>query len=85
MIEAPYGFCPICFAPGKERTRARTLEESVDKCQRGHEYPTNSAIPSEQYQTEELRLKNEIIRAEITLDDLKEKLLKVRMILEGVM
>ena len=40
MTEAPYGYCPICAAPGEERERRRN---GNDRCSNGHTYPSAEA------------------------------------------
>ena len=40
MNEAPYGYCPICAAPGEERERRRN---GNDRCSNGHTYPSTEA------------------------------------------
>lgn len=37
MSDAPYGYCPICGAPGC--TRERRLNGN-DECTNGHSYPS---------------------------------------------
>lgn len=38
--EAPYGYCPVCGAPGVARERRLNGD---DRCQSGHTYPSNTA------------------------------------------
>jgi hypothetical protein len=40
MTPAPYGYCPICAAPGKERERRANGD---DRCENGHTYPSRDA------------------------------------------
>jgi hypothetical protein len=39
-----YGFCPICGAPGSQRERR---PNGNDRCAKGHEYPSASAVSEE--------------------------------------
>lgn len=39
-MNAPYGYCPICAAPGKERERRANGD---DRCENGHTYPSRDA------------------------------------------
>ena len=39
-MNAPYGYCPICTAPGKERERRANGD---DRCENGHTYPSRDA------------------------------------------
>lgn len=38
---SPYGYCPICGAPGVERERRK---DGNDRCANGHEYPSREAV-----------------------------------------
>jgi len=38
---APYGFCPICGAPGVLRERR---PDGNDRCNQGHTYPSRSSV-----------------------------------------
>lgn len=40
-MNAPYGYCPHCFAPGESRERR---PGGNDRCHDGHTYPSSSAI-----------------------------------------
>lgn len=40
MNEAPYGYCPLCGAPGGERERRPNGD---DRCGNGHTYPSADA------------------------------------------
>jgi len=40
-VQNPYGFCPVCGAPGS--TRGRCLNGN-DTCTNGHTYPSATAI-----------------------------------------
>lgn len=40
MTDAPYGYCPVCGAPGEIRER-RPLGN--DRCPNGHTYPSGTA------------------------------------------
>jgi len=39
-VNAPYGYCPICAALGKERERRANGD---DRCENGHTYPSRDA------------------------------------------
>lgn len=39
--ESPYGYCPVCFAPGKSRERR---PNGNDTCQNRHTYPSDRAV-----------------------------------------
>jgi len=41
MITAPYGYCPVCEAPGRDRERR---PNGNDTCYKGHTYPSLSAL-----------------------------------------
>ena len=38
--EAPYGFCPICGAPGRSQERR---PNGIDECEKGHRYYSKDA------------------------------------------
>lgn len=40
---APYGYCPVCHAPGELRERR---PDSNDTCANGHTYPSRNAVKS---------------------------------------
>ncbi len=42
-MSAPYGYCPICGAPGVQRERRINGD---DECANGHKYPSRSALAS---------------------------------------
>lgn len=39
---APYGYCPICSAPGMTRFTMNLV--NTDRCQKGHAYPSSLAL-----------------------------------------
>ena len=41
MMQAPYGYCPLCWAIGIKRSR----QLGMDECKAGHKYPSKDAIP----------------------------------------
>ena len=41
LIKAPYGYCPLCGAPGVSRERRLN---GNDNCKNGHEYPSVQAM-----------------------------------------
>jgi hypothetical protein len=41
MSTAPYGYCPLCGAPGKDRERRLNGD---DTCVNEHKYPSASAL-----------------------------------------
>lgn len=44
-MNAPYGYCPECGAPGKQRQRSLN---GTDECLNGHQYPSSKAIKRDQ-------------------------------------
>lgn len=50
LPECPYGWCPICGAPGKSRERR---PNGNDRCEKGHVYPSASAAQVLQEQSNE--------------------------------
>ncbi len=52
MTPAPYGYCPICAAPGKERERRANGD---DRCENGHTYPSRDAKKTGEHRREEER------------------------------
>lgn len=50
MTTAPYGYCPMCAAPGEERERR---PNGNDRCKNGHTYPSRGAKKSGEHRREE--------------------------------